>query len=41
MLWAALPASPDAGFFAAAALQLAGAITLATQRTRSSSATVS
>ncbi|MGZ6971841.1 MAG: MFS transporter, partial [Thermoanaerobaculia bacterium] len=38
MLWAALPALPAAGFLAAAALQLAGAATLAARWTRPSSA---
>jgi MFS family permease len=36
MLWAAFPATEAPGFFVAAAFQLAGALTLASQRTRPS-----
>jgi hypothetical protein len=36
MLWAAFPALPAAGFFAAAALRLAGAAALAAQQTPAS-----
>ena len=39
MLWAAFPATEAPGFFGAAALQLAGALTLATSRTRPSQVT--